>query len=224
MANHKFITIAKNAKDLTGKRFGYLTALGPIGRKRESISWLCRCDCGSETIIASYDLRSGHTKSCGCFRVQATLSRNVTHGASRTSEYEIWCSMKKRCSNPNAKFYERYGGRGIKICQAWQDSFGCFLRDMGPRPSPKHSVERINNDGDYEPLNCCWATSAVQARNTKRSRFLELNGVRMNLVDVARIYGIAPSVLSSRLNKGWPAERALSMPTKTRNRKKIPHV
>lgn len=146
--------------DLTGRRFGRLhviTRADDIGPG--NARWMCRCDCGNFIVVRSPHLSRGKTKSCGCFREEM----HRTHGRSQEREYRSWCSMKSRCTNPNSPSYRRYGGRGIKVCERWQ-SFENFYADMGQRPANK-SIDRINNDGNYEPGNCRWADRLTQNRN-----------------------------------------------------------
>jgi hypothetical protein len=139
-----------------------------------------------------------------------------THGMSKTPEYKIWCGIKKRCLSPAEPAYARYGARGITICQAWQDSFEAFFADMGPRPSPKHTIDRRDNDGHYEPNNCRWATRSEQARNTSASVFLTIAGERVNITDVAGRYGVDPKMVQQRVRLGladtWSLERLLTPP------------
>ena len=130
--------------------------------------WLCRCDCGQERVISASNLQSGHTTSCGCEQRRATSDANATHRQSHTSEHNTWCWMKDRCCNPNNANYPHYGGRGIKICERWLNSFENFFADMGKRPAGC-SIDRYpNNDGNYEPGNCRWATRSEQGRNRGR--------------------------------------------------------
>ena len=215
MADNGFITLHWNAEDLTGRRFGRLVAVGPLGRKNGSVVWLCRCDCGRDAEVKSWNLKTGITSSCGCLQREVTSARSKTHGLRHTPEYNVWNAIRNRTSNAKCSCFGRYGGRGIRISPEWFESFEVFIRDMGPRPSSKHSVERRNNDGDYEAGNCFWATGDVQRRNTRRSRFIEYDGQRLNLVDAAQKYGIAVRTLWYRLNAGWPVEKALLTPVKS---------
>lgn len=133
------------------------------------------------------------------------------HGGRHTSEYKIWERMLHRCKNPNNERYARYGGRGIKVCERWQESFANFLADMGPRPSPKHTVDRIDNDGHYEPSNCRWATQMEQTRNSSRTKDLTLNGETMCMTAWAQRLGITQHTLNGRLKRGWPLSAALTV-------------
>lgn len=158
--------------DLTGRRFSRLTAIRVAGRDSTGrFEYLCRCDCGQEKTVRGSNLTSGHVKSCGCLLREA--DQGITHGLSHAPEYIVWLSMKRRCSNPKNESFKYYGGRGIKVCDRWLHSFENFLDDMGSRPSPEHSIDRINVDGDYEPSNCRWATLSEQARNKRTSNHRE---------------------------------------------------
>jgi hypothetical protein len=154
--------------DRTGKRYGRLTALGIAGRKTVSgktrIIWRCACDCGNEIEIVGIAL--GGISSCGCLRIEAI----TVHGRSGTPEHRAWMDLHQRCCNPRNPRYQDYGGRGISVCQRWND-FGCFFEDVGERPSAEYSIDRYpNNDGNYEPGNVRWATRSQQQNNTRRSR------------------------------------------------------
>lgn len=159
--------------ELTNERFGKLTVkeraedrLKPCGKKEAR--WKCICDCGKEKIVSQTHLRSGITISCGCHGKNLIKERNLKHGYAKKNkkakEYRTWMAMRSRCNNPNTQFYSRYGERGIKVCNEW-DNFEIFLKDMGPAPSEKHSIERRNNDLGYNPQNCYWATNYEQSIN-----------------------------------------------------------
>lgn len=156
---------------LEGQRFGRLVVLSQAKIRRDitgkvKIFWLCRCDCGTKKEIAMRCLRQGRTLSCGCFFREL----RITHGLSHTPQWDIWKQMIQRCTNPQSTGYAHYGGRGIKVCDLWIDSFESFNSWMGPRPSPRHSIDRINNDGNYEPGNVRWATCVEQARNRRKRK------------------------------------------------------
>jgi hypothetical protein len=160
---------------LIGKKFQSLTVIAYCGSKNKNRRWLCRCDCGKEKIITTRDLK--HHKSCGCAKVKAwALS---VHGLSNSREYKIWTDIKTRCYNPKKHNYQNYGGRGIRMCDRWLNSFSNFIEDMGMRPSKSHSIDRINVDGNYEPSNCKWSTNTEQANNRRTSKFIEFQGVRL---------------------------------------------
>lgn len=164
--------------DLTGQRFGRLTAIELRGRSKSGNAfWLCRCECGVEKIVVSGALRSGNTTSCRCYHREISGVHLKTHGRSRTKEHRIWCGMINRCTNPRQPHYHRYGGRGIKICQRWRESFEAFFEDMGLCPSPKHSLDRIDNDGDYAPGNVRWATYKEQRANQRTKE--QINGEKI---------------------------------------------
>lgn len=160
--------------DLAGQTFGRLTVQGRVGvdsHGRNSI-WLCRCECGTEVRARADHLRSGRMRSCGCLRVEVTQRTKTKHGHARQNEprhplYHTWAHMVERCHDPRRAGYQWYGARGIKVCERWRRDFTAFLADMGPRPSPKHSLDRINNDGDYEPGNVRWATAKEQRANQR---------------------------------------------------------
>ena len=152
--------------DVMGKKFGRLTAIERVENSRNGASrWRCMCDCGKESIVRGSFLSSGHTTSCGCFYEE----KIILHRKTETPEWKAWNNMIQRCQNPKNKSYPHYGGRGITVCARWLDSFVNFYADMGPKPTPAHSIERKENDGNYNPSNCCWTTQSEQLKNQRRS-------------------------------------------------------
>jgi hypothetical protein len=158
------------APDLTGMKFGQLTVLRLAEPKNEKRRWECQCSCGKITVVTTDHVKSGHTASCGCLK---STGKAYKHGMSRSRLYQVWESMKQRCLNPRDAGFKNYGGRGIKICDRWRygedgwTGFECFISDMGFKPTDKHSIDRINNNSNYEPGNCRWALPSMQVRNRR---------------------------------------------------------
>jgi hypothetical protein len=205
---------ANNFKDIAGQRFGDLVVIELTERIGHTWHWRCQCDCGRETVADGHNIRNGTTKSCGC-RVRRNDAR-LTHGHARagsiTPEYRSWQGMIRRCTNPDEPCFHRYGGRGIKVYQRWLDSFEAFFADMGPKPTPTHTIERSDNNGHYEPGNCVWATKTEQARNRRSARLLLFRGETKPLWEWAEITGLDRSTIEGRLGLGWPIERVLTEP------------
>lgn len=166
--NHRFVNI-------TGNRYGRLVVVSYLGKKGKSHLWNCRCDCGQEKIIYANNLKKGDSKSCGCLQKEIVSIKNTTHGMTETPMYDVWQSMKWRCVNPENHNYKHYGGRGITVCERWLHSFENFFADMGLRPSPELSIDRIDNNGNYELSNCRWATKGEQNSNTRRNNKVATN-------------------------------------------------
>ena len=207
-----------NIIDYTGQRFGHLLVLSREPSVFRSVMWLCRCDCGAETIVRAGNLRSGNTSSCGCFRDIETGRRSTTHGQSvgyrSTPEHRAWKQALNRCRNPRLRSWKDYGGRGIRVCSEWEASFQAFFDYVGPRPSSKHSLDRIKVDGHYEPGNVRWATTREQSRNTRRNHIYMLDGQAYFMADLAEKSGINHQTIKDRLRRGWTLERAVSVPAR----------
>jgi hypothetical protein len=207
--------------DVSGQRFGRLVAISECKeRLRGHIVWRCKCDCGVEVAIQATLLVSGHTKSCGCLSRDAACERMTVHGdfaacSDRHNERNIWVGMLGRCLDKNNYAYSNYGSRGITVCESWLN-FDNFYRDMGPRPSLKHSIDRINNDGNYEPSNCRWATQKQQANNTRFNRMLTYKGRTQSLALWCDELGISHQMVRSRLSRGWTVDKAFNVPSGTR--------
>jgi hypothetical protein len=155
--------------DLSGQKFSRLTAL-ERALDAKGTRWICRCDCGNLVVVRGIYLRTGNTRSCGCLAKEQArnLCRSrATHGKRNSPEYGVWHAMRQRCGDPNNKRFADYGGRGIRVCARWRE-FANFYSDMGPRPSDVYSIDRINNDGNYEPSNCRWATAKEQRANQRK--------------------------------------------------------
>lgn len=198
--------------DITGRSFGRLVVIGHAGKRGKNIVWRCRCSCGVECIVLGEHLKTGHTASCGCLGREALVAAIRTHGHSRTPTYEIWSGMRKRCENRNASRFRYYGARGITVCERWR-AYENFLADMGLRPSECHSLDRIDNSGNYEPGNCRWATVIEQRNNTRSNRLITHMGREQTLTQWCRELGISASVVHDRLNKlKWNPVAALTTP------------
>jgi hypothetical protein len=201
-----------NAGEMKRRKFGRLTVVqfAGINTHRKKL-WRCLCDCGASVVVVGSSLRSGLTKSCGCYRAEY----RVTHGKSRngTPEYRVWAGMLSRCLTSSSSGYHNYGGRGIKVCDRWM-SFENFFADMGPRPSPRHSIDRFpDNNGNYEPNNCRWAVKEMQDRNRRTNRLLAHRGEILCLTEWAERKGLHPAVLDWRLRNGWTITESIETPS-----------
>lgn len=196
--------------DLSGKVFGRLVAIS-LSEKRIAgrTAWNCLCECGNKTIVTGCNLTNGVSKSCGCLQKElaskvAAVS-NKTHGMTNSPEFKAWRSMKKRCYQETDISYKNYGGRGIKVCDAWLESFENFYQDMGPRPIGM-SLDRKNNSGNYEKNNCRWATKIEQGRNNRANRIINFQGKDYCLSELAEKLGISDQTVNYRIIKGIPLD------------------
>ena len=202
--------------NLVGNKFGRLTVIKEGDRKSNgSVKWICSCECGKTRSVDSHALRSGHTQSCGCLNRENNIKAITKHGMAKRGKwhplYGIWSQIRHRCSSPKFKQYKDYGGRGIKVCERWGgvDGFENFLSDMGERPDG-HSIDRIDNNGDYSPDNCRWATQSEQHRNTRSNKFVEAFGEKKTIAEWSEIYGVNKKTLAARINRGVPPEDAIT--------------
>jgi hypothetical protein len=207
---------AHNFRDLTGLSFDRLTVIKRTGINRYGYAqWLCQCTCGNTHTVSSDKLgrpRGQAVKSCGCLGKE-NQQQFRTHGLSHLPEFYIWSSMRQRCSNPHRERYAEWGGRGITVCEAWDKSFATFYADMGPRPTPEHSLDRYpDNNGTYSPENCRWTTRHEQARNRRTNILLTWCGHTECVADWAKITGICNATLLQRKRLGWTDERILTTP------------
>lgn len=201
--------------DLSGQKFGRLTVISKAGKTSNgNFKWLCRCDCGAIKEFASGALRSGTTISCGCWIREMTSKRSYTHGETKLRLHHIWAGMKARCNYEKAINYKDYGGRGIKVCEEWTNSYIAF-RDwaLSNGYNDSLSIDRIKSDGNYEPSNCRWATKIVQANNKRTNRTIIIDGVKNTVTEWGRIYKIDPQAIWARLNRGWDEMTAVITPS-----------
>ena len=192
--------------ELVGQRFGRLKVLSFSKMDNGSI-WNCLCDCGKHITIKGCYLTSGNTRSCGC--LIKDFPNYKTHGMTLSREYQSWGHMLQRCCNPNHKYYFNYGGRGVKVCARWRNSFALFFKDMGKRPQ-NMSIERKNNKGNYTPKNCVWATRIEQGANKRNNHFLTVKGVKRTVSQWSRITGINYTTLLMRIKYGWSDKKVVT--------------
>jgi hypothetical protein len=215
----KYLSLHPNTKDLAGRRFGRLLALGAASAG--PVCWHCVCDCGKECIVEARCLSQGATRSCGCLAAEHNRKnglRSRKHGRSLSSVYRVWHQMVRRCTNPRTHNWARYGGRGITVCERWKE-FSAFIADMGECP-PGHSLERINNEGSYSPENCRWATPKEQSSNMRTNRRITAFGETLHVSEWSRRLGIRGTTIHGRLKTGLDGEAALTRPRKRHARVK----
>lgn len=214
-------------KAMTGQRFGRLVVIKHLGKLTSGGSglhyWLCKCDCGNETSVYGGHLRLGRIVSCGCY----CRERTTTHASCKHQLYRVWRGMIHRCHNEQSPEYANYGGRGVVVCQGWRSSPHSFFAQMGPKPTKDHSIDRINNNGNYScglceecrnngwPLNCRWATQSEQCRNTRRNVVIRYRGESKTAVELSEITGLSHSAICNRFHAGWTADDIVNTPARS---------
>lgn len=193
-------------KSLIGQRFGRLV-VESLAFVEVYSYWNCKCDCGNTVIVRQNSITTGNTQSCGCLWEES----KIVHGKKDHVLYSTWSTMLYRCENPKYKRYKDYGGRGITVCERWHD-INNFIEDMGPKPTSKHQLDRIDVNGNYEPGNCRWATVKENMRNTRANRYISYEGKTLSLVEWAEITGLDSRLIARRLDDGWTIHEALSAP------------
>lgn len=203
-------------KDRTAIKYGRLQPLRiDSNSEKGKIKWICKCDCGNEISVLGTSL-GNDTNSCGCLKKELTAKRLTTHGLSNTRTYNAWWAMKLRCYYPSSRHYYRYGGKGITICDSWNEKFENFLKDMGKCPSNKHSIDRIDSTGNYEPSNCYWATPVQQSQNISTNLNITWNGETKCVSQWERDLGLPLHFLQQRITRrGWTIEKAFTTPKLT---------
>lgn len=202
-------------KDLSGEKFGRLTVLKYSHSKNKRSYWLCVCDCGKIKTASGRNLSDGGTKSCGCLTVEGN---NYKHGhalaGNQTPEYKTWSKIKERCFVESDHAYKYYGGRGITMCRKWDESFDEFFKYIGNKPEGDYSIDRINNNKNYEPGNVRWATKEQQANNTRKNVYIEYGGITKTMSQWSKIEGMLPGTLRKRLDMGWSISKSIETPVR----------
>lgn len=200
----------KKVKNLIGQKFNKLSVIQRAkNSKSGNIRWLCKCECGKYTIVSSQNLKTGHTKSCGCLNKNATY---ITHNKSKTKLYKIWQGMKKRCFNKNEEHYKYYGERGIIVCDEWKNDFMSFYNwAINNEYKDNFTIERIDVNGNYEPSNCKWVTFQEQGYNKTNSKLYELNGEIKCLSQWCKLYNVDYHLVYKRLQRGWDLKSSLTI-------------
>lgn len=197
-------------EDLSGKRFGKLTVLSRTENKGTKTIWNCVCDCGNETKVSASNLKRGTTKSCGCYQKERTSESNYKHGGHNNRVYRIWQRMKSRCYYDKYEHFDRYGGRGITVCEEWRNDFKAFYDwAMANGYSDDLTIDRIDVNGNYEPSNCRWATKHEQALNQERNKVYYVFGEKIRLCQISEKYKISKSTLYKKLKKGLTIEQII---------------
>ena len=209
-------------KDRTGSTAWFLTVIELAGfNKRGSALWRCRCVCGKEVVV---QIRTTKPQSCGCKTNAIIGEKNRTHGKTRTSEYETWCHLRRRCEDSTDRQFPDYGGRGITVCERWRNSFENFIADMGERPGPKFTIERKNNNRGYEPDNCVWATKKTQARNRRSNLVFTFSGQPRCLVEICELTGASYDIAWKRLRRGKSIYEAIGFVGPNQSQREVEHA
>lgn len=205
-------------QDITGERFGRLVAVRPNGKQGKNTLWLCKCDCGNHTITNISSLKKGLCKSCGCLRKENTGAMFRKHGHSKEKIFPVYLTMKARCETPNNSHYKYYGGKGIKVCAEWADSFEAFYGwSMANGYSEGLTIDRIDVNGNYEPANCRWVSKIVQANNKSNNALITYNGETHTIAEWAKILGLSYYTLYQRIKvHNWTLERAFTQEQRKR--------
>lgn len=211
--------------DITGLKFNRLTVVSldqTVGRGGRRY-WVCLCDCGEVVRVTTNKLRNGTTKSCGCYAADCLREMRYKHGKVKTPEFKTWTEMRQRCTNQNNLGYKNYGARGITVCERWE-SFEVFLEDVGIRPSPDFSLERVDNNKGYSPENCIWADKTVQARNRRNNLNYTYGGKTQCLSAWCEHFDLDRDTVYQRIRTlGWAFEKAITTPTRNPYTKKESH-
>ena len=206
-----YLPIGRSTKDLTGRVFGRLTALGIAGHQARAAMWECRCECGALKTIRASSLLNGHSKSCGCLRQEKLLKAVLKHGKTYDRVYSVWHNMLQRCTNPNSVNWKDYGGRGIEVCPSWL-TFTNFYADMGDPPEGTE-IDRRDNNGNYCKDNCAWVSRIENSRNKRNTVNITFNGTTACLQKHVDGLGVVSrGTVATRLRRGWTVEAALTTP------------
>jgi len=199
-------------KDLTNQKFNRLTVLKLAPKQKHKVAWLCKCDCGKTTIVLATNLTGNRTRSCGCLKMEKLLQRSTTHNQRHTKIYEVWKTLKQRCLNPNNKFYFRYGGRGITVCEDWKNNFTSFYEwSMKNGYKEGLSIDRIDNNGNYCPENCRWTDKLTQANNTRTNHYITFRNQTKTIAEWSRHFNLPYGNIQGKLiRNNYDAEKAFS--------------
>lgn len=195
---------------LTGSKFSRWFVQSENGRKNGSVAWLCVCDCGKIGSVTSWQLTSGHSKSCGCLNAEETRKRETTHGLTQTPLHKVWLGMKNRCYNKNTVSYRNYGGRGIKVCDRWLNSFENFLWDMSINYKKGLTLERVDVNKNYSPDNCAWIPRSEQSRNRTNTIWVNTPQGKMTVTEASKAAGISWFAMYNRHLRNCPIDKILS--------------